>query len=240
MEPGIYALCEVESLAFQGTGANDKFWAPDKKREPGWPTVEIRYLRNYLGNPLSLDRLRAERPQISGLLLNGFQAASFPIPAEDFREVMALLGEELDDLPSPTKQSEITADKLAEIEQRYLHASPEVKERLSRFIERGPVGTLLKRVTGFKCQVCEALGLNSTGFLKPNGEPYVEAHHVMPVSEGQIGSLATSNVMIVCANHHRQMHYGGIEVVIANSRFGFMIDGRQVQIARLESLAGKY
>jgi hypothetical protein len=74
-------------------------WAPGQAREPGWPTVKLRYLRTYLGDPLTIERLQAEKPDISGLLLNGFQAASFPIPADDFRAVLALLGEKADSLP---------------------------------------------------------------------------------------------------------------------------------------------
>jgi hypothetical protein len=233
MEPGIYALCEVESEAFEGTGAGDEFWATGEEREPGWPTVKIRYLRTYLGNPLTIERLRTEKPHISGLVLNGLQAASFPIPANDFREVVELLGEELNELPSPPEEPEATTDKLTEIEQRYLRASPEVKERVSRTIERGPIGNLLKRATGFKCQICEALGHNPVGFLKPNGEPYVEAHHAMPVAKKEIGSLASSNVMILCANHHRQLHYGGIDVVIEAMTFDFTIDGTVIKIPRL-------
>jgi predicted RNA-binding protein with PUA-like domain len=237
MEPGIYALCEVESEVFDGTGAGDEFWAPGQEREPGWPTVKIRYLRSYLRNPLTMERLRTAKPHISGLLLNGFQGSSFPISATDFREVMTLLGEDIDHLPSPSGQPEIAADMLAAVEQKYLHASPEVKERLSKKIERGPIGALLKRVIGFKCQVCDVLDFNPLGFVKPNGEHYVEAHHVMPVSKKEIGSLATSNIMILCANHHRQMHYGGIDVVVGTTTFDFVIDGKQVMITRLGASA---
>lgn len=233
MKPGIYALCEVESKAFEGTGSADEFWAPGEEREPGWPTVKIGYLRTYLGNPLTIERLRAEKPHISGLLLRGFQAASFPIPSTDFREVMALLGEELEELPSPAGQAEVTVDTLADIEQKYLHACPEVKERVSRTIERGPVGALLKQATGFSCQICAALRLDPIGFLKPNGEPYVEAHHAMPVAKREIGSLAISNVMIVCANHHRQLHHGGIDMVIGMTTFDFTIGATRIKIPRL-------
>jgi hypothetical protein len=81
LESGIYALCEVESEAFDGTGASSEFWAPGAERAPGWPTVNIRYLHAYVTNPLTIERLRTERPDISGLLINGFQAASFPITA---------------------------------------------------------------------------------------------------------------------------------------------------------------
>jgi predicted restriction endonuclease len=123
-------------------------------------------------------------------------------------------------------------DNIATLERKFIHASPEVKQRLSRYIERGRVGSQVKRALGFKCQICEALGRQPLGFLKTNGEPYVEAHHVMPVSERQVGSLAVSNIMVVCANHHRQMHYGGINVEIGESTFDFTIEERMLNIRR--------
>jgi hypothetical protein len=233
LEPGIYALCEVESEAFDGTGASDEFWADGQARAPGWPTVKLRYLRNFLNNPLTIERLKAEKPDTSELLLNGFQAASFPISARDFRAVLALLGEEPDDLPSTETSADVTPDKLAALEKKYLHASPEVKERLGTTIERGPIGRLVKQLTGFKCQLCDGLGLNPIGFLKPNGEPYVEAHHVMPVSKTEIGSLSASNVMTLCPNHHREIHYGAIDVVVNPTSFDLTIGGTPVTIPRL-------
>ena len=97
---GIYALCEVESEAFPGTGANDEFWAIRiEPGVPGWPTIKIRYLRTYQENPLTIDTLRAAKPEISPLLLDGFQAASFPISSEDFHAIMEFLGENPDSLP---------------------------------------------------------------------------------------------------------------------------------------------
>src|ERR1700675_672168 len=68
-----------------------------------------------ISSPLSL--IGYER--LSELLLNGFQAASFRISAADFRAVLSLLGEELDDLPSPARQAEVTPDRLAELEKKY-------------------------------------------------------------------------------------------------------------------------
>lgn len=233
LEAGIYALCEVESEAFDGTSASSEFWAPGAERAPGWPTVNIRYLHAYVANPLTIERLRAERPDISGLLINGFQAASFPITTRDFHAVMELLGETLDELPRPADDEDTTADQLAALERKYLHASPEVKTRVSKSIERGPVGRLVKKMTGFKCQVCAALGHDPIGFLKENGEPYVEAHHVMPVSTKQVGSLSASNVVTVCANHHRQLHYGGIDVTISDEFFYLVVSNTPLKIPRL-------
>jgi predicted HNH restriction endonuclease/predicted RNA-binding protein with PUA-like domain len=232
LEAGIYALCEVDSTAFDGTGASSEFWAPGAERAPGWPTVNIRYLKSYAARPLTIEQLRTERPDVSRLLLNGFQAASFPITDRDFHAVMALLGEDLDEL-APSPNDNPVADQLAALERKYMNASPEVKVRVSKGIERGPVGNLVKKTNGFKCQVCEALGNNPIGFLKKNGEPYIEAHHVMPVSTKEVGSLSASNVMTVCANHHRQLHYGGIEVRISDKTFELQMGGLPITIQRL-------
>lgn len=230
--PGVYALCRVESEAFPGSGANGDFWAPGEAREVGWPTVRVRYLRTYLHHPVTIERLRAEAPGISRLILDGFQAASFPISADDFREVAALLDEGLDDLPSPAEASQITPDTLAVIEEKYRHASPEVKDKLSKTIERGPVGAHVKRAMGFRCQLCAALGQNPISFLKKNDEFYVEAHHVMPVSKKEVGSLAASNIMVLCANHHRQMHYGRVDVVIQATAFDVTVEGITVSVPK--------
>ena len=233
LEAGIYGLCEVESVAFDGTGAASDFWSVGTERAPGWPTVKIRYLRSYLGNPLTIERLRTERADVSGLLLNGFQASSFPISAHDFHAVMDLLKEDLDALPLPAGLETIAADQLAEVEEQFINASPEVKTKVSKYIERGPIGGLVKMHNGFKCQICDALGQKPVGFIKRNGQPYVEAHHVMPVAKKQVGSLSASNVMTVCANHHRQLHYGGIDVIITAETFVFSVDGVQLHIPRL-------
>lgn len=233
LEPGIYALCEVESHAFPGTGAAEGFWADGAGREPGWPTVNIRYLRAYPTNSVPIARLRDEAPHLPDLLLTGHQAASFPISLEDFRTVLEFLKEDPEALPSPEAETDVTAAQVAAMEAKYLQASPEVKIRLAKSIERGPVGALVKKANGYKCQLCEALGQEATGFVKSNGQPYVEAHHVMPVSTNQIGSLAVSNVMTLCANHHRQLHYDPlIAVEIGATAFEIAIAGRTVSIPR--------
>ncbi len=233
LDAGIYALCEIESEAYDGTGAGDEFWAPGEGREPGWPTVKVRYLRSYFDRPLTIEKLRAEKPDISPLLLNGFQAASFPIPPNDFRAVMDLLGESEEELPQPVDDQDVTIDKLAVLEKQFLRASPEVKEKLSKTIERGKIGALVKKANGFKCQLCETMGRNPISFLKKNGDPYVEAHHVMPVWKKEIGSLSASNVMTLCANHHREVHYGDVQVTISDSTFDVLIAGKVYQLKRL-------
>lgn len=232
LDAGIYAICEVVSSSFPGTGANDEFWGVGEGREPGWPTVKIRYMHIDRENPLTIETLKEKGPELSSLLLNGFQGATFPISGADFRHVADLLNYDLDDMPPITAESDTTGEKLASLEKQFLKASPEIKERVSRTIERGPVGHAVKKALGFKCQLCYAMGLHPLGFAKKNGEFYVEAHHVMPVAALQLGSLAASNIMVLCANHHRQIHYGRVQVLIAAGTFNVILDGTEYRIAR--------
>ena len=111
---------------------------------------------------------------------------------------------------------------------------PVLKLRLvsSKGIERGPIGRELKRANGFRCQLCAALGLNPIGFIKQNGEPYVEAHHVMPVHIGELGLLSASNIITLCANHHREMHYGSVDTAIEEHNFKFKFSGKEIVIPR--------
>jgi 5-methylcytosine-specific restriction protein A len=42
-------------------------------------------------------------------------------------------------------------------------------------------------------------------FTKPNGQPYIEAHHIIPISVG--GLDIDWNIALVCAHHHRMAHF---------------------------------
>jgi len=231
LEPGIYAICQVLTEPYEATGASDEFWFSGNERDKGWPTVGIRYLKTFLDSPLRIETLQEKAPGVSKQLLNGFQGSTFPLSAADFRTVVDLLGMQNDDLPKPQDAPDL-AKMLQDIEDKYKDAAPEVRQRQSQYIERGPVGAKLKKLNGFKCQICEALGRNPIAFRKPSGEPYVEAHHVMPVSKLEKGSLHAANIMTVCANHHRQLHYGGVDVSIGDESFGLEIEGQMISITR--------
>lgn len=124
------------------------------------------------------------------------------------------------------------AARVAELERKALNETPEARTKTSVVIERGPIGNAVKKANNYKCQVCEALDLPVHSFLKPNGVPYVEAHHVVPVSKLHIGSLAATNILTVCANHHRQLHYGRVSVEIREWDFAIDIDAQTILVAR--------
>lgn len=137
----------------------------------------------------------------------------------------------------PSARPDADAMKLAAQERELLGKAPEVRERVSKSIERGPIGQRLKRLNGYSCQICEVTGNGPGSFLKCNGERYVEAHHVTPVSEKEIGSLAAANIIILCANHHRQLHYGDVTLDRTESSFELLIEGEVISIKRFALVA---
>lgn len=56
-----------------------------------------------------------------------------------------------------------------------------------------------KRTNGF-CDLCEM----PAPFLGPDGEPYLEAHHIIWLSNG--GEDSIENMVALCPNCHRKMH----------------------------------
>jgi len=136
-------------------------------------------------------------------------------------EIVELINEELVD----------NLDEIRKIEEKYKYVKPIVKEFISKRIERGNFADKIKKLNNFKCLICERLNKSPYVFKKDNGDYYIEVHHIIPVAELQIGSLSTANLITVCPNHHRQIHYGKFEIVENNDlRFIFRIDNQLIHI----------
>jgi 5-methylcytosine-specific restriction protein A len=132
------------------------------------------------------------------------------------------------------KCSPDTLSGINELESKMRNQQPEVKHRISTYIERGAIASKVKKLTGYKCLVCEALGLPPHSFFKCNGDYYIETHHVEPVSIPKKGVLSVSNLMTVCANHHRQLHYGNSEIVGQSDKyFTIKLDEQVIQVAKI-------
>ncbi|WP_156393057.1 HNH endonuclease signature motif containing protein [Rhizobium sp. Root1220] len=52
------------------------------------------------------------------------------------------------------------------------------------------------------CEACDELA----PFVRDDGEPYLEVHHVRPLAEG--GPDSADNTIAVCPTCHRRLHYG--------------------------------
>jgi len=112
--------------------------------------------------------------------------------------------------------------------------TPEKRKRYIEVLERGNISNKVKKDSGYKCQICEVLGLDPLGFKKKNSdEYYVEAHHVTPVASQKKGILHPRNLICVCANHHRQIHYGNVELLKSEEdKFIFKIEEKIIEVKR--------
>lgn len=125
-------------------------------------------------------------------------------------------------------------DSILRLENKMKRTTPEVKQRISSFIERGAISNKVKRMTGYKCQICEARGQDPYSFKKSDGVYYIESHHIEPVSSKKLGVLSITNIITVCANHHRQLHYGNayLESDLGES-FLFKIEGEKIMVEKI-------
>jgi 5-methylcytosine-specific restriction protein A len=64
------------------------------------------------------------------------------------------------------------------------------------------VASYVLRESGGNCECCSS----TAPFLKSNGVPYLEVHHVKTLSAG--GTDFITNTVAVCPNCHRELHYG--------------------------------
>lgn len=65
-----------------------------------------------------------------------------------------------------------------------------------------------KRRFGLFC-ICTGC---SNSFIKDDGTPYVEVHHIIPLCKG--GEDAVWNLAVLCAHHHRKAHYANVRTRI--------------------------
>jgi len=120
---------------------------------------------------------------------------------------------------------------LKQLNTRYADTSPKERSRLAqKFLDRGSAVTnALKSLLGAKCQIC-----GWSGFLKKNGkECFIEAHHLVQVAEKEEGSLCTDNIILVCPNCHREIHYGKKFSVTSDADYiDIVLSGQKARIKR--------
>lgn len=89
--------------------------------------------------------------------------------------------------------------------------TPELIAVTTRIYKRSPyvVAEVLSRANG-KCQSCNS----DAPFLKVDGTPFLEVHHIEWLSNG--GEDSVKNAIALCPNCHRQAHYGVLDLVPVN------------------------
>ncbi|RTE52769.1 EVE domain-containing protein [Arenibacter aquaticus] len=236
LQAGIYGIIEIMSQAQPMLDSDGQFWLNQNKYGEKRLRVKIRYIKKLLDNPILLRDLQNLTDfQNEKALLNGRQASSWSIKKDTFDKILEHAESNIA-VVSEVKTTELNdyAD-LQKFEAKYFNATPRVKAIVNRRIERGDISKAVKKINNYECLVCKTLGLNPHGFKKRNGEFYVETHHIIPVSELQQGSLGTLNLLTVCANHHRQLHYGNVKLIENNDKyFEFTIDNQQIRIDKIK------
>lgn len=233
--PGIYGIVEVISEATIRKSGPDKYRLEWSDKEFKKPIVEIRYLKNLLSKPLLLTSLSNNKAiKKDKYLIRGFQASSMPLEKDAFEEIINLIddGEVIYEKIEPSRVDSM--DAIRTLEEKYKNATPQVKAVISKRIERGPLAQKLKKIAQYKCLVCEQLDQDPHTFKKSNGEYFIEAHHVIQVVEKSKGVLGVNNIITICPNHHRQLHYGDSTLLENNDKFfKYKIDGKEITINKL-------
>jgi 5-methylcytosine-specific restriction endonuclease McrA len=113
---------------------------------------------------------------------------------QDLREAKRRQGEsgEID-----LEEQDLLADLSRDISLRKKRVVIEQIQRHTKIAKR------LKALYHNECQICRFT------FAKKNGELYSESHHIIPL--GRKGSDRIDNIIILCPNCHRQLHYANIK-----------------------------
>lgn len=94
MKKGIYAIVEIIGSPFQQKKSKSDFKINPNKDESGRFVVPIKYIRNYIDNPVLFSDIENDIViKSDSYLLKGIQAASMPLLEDAFNRIL-LYGEE--------------------------------------------------------------------------------------------------------------------------------------------------
>ena len=233
LERGVYAIVKITGDPEMMYDNDDPYWLDEEKKNEQVMRVAVTFTHNLIDKPVLIDGLpRANEIEKVAAVLTGHRTITAEVPKSDFDIILENCEANLDSLLSLEKEPVSEHIDIVMAEKKYVNETPQVKERLSKYIERGGIAKAIKKHYDYECLICKALSLPSKGFLKRNKEPYIETHHFFPVSDLKQGSLGVNNLMTLCANHHREIHYGMIDSIESNDIY-FVIEMND-QIYRIE------
>jgi predicted restriction endonuclease len=101
------------------------------------------------------------------------------------------------------------------MDDKYRNLTPEQRNIfVNAHLDRGStIIRAIKNLLGAKCQIC-----GYEGFEKLDGNKYIEAHHLSQLALLSPGSLCSDNIILVCPNCHREIHYGKYVEVSSNEK----------------------
>lgn len=240
LESGVYAIVQVISEPEYKEDNDNEFYANIEDATKIKWRVRIKIIKNLISTPIIFNEENNIFLNKDKYLIKGHQSATMPLLKYVYDEIINLLANNTslftyEDIINEEKYQFGDNKRGIEVLNRfYENVDIKKKEKIIKIIERGRIANEFKKHIGFKCQICEALNHNSYSFKKRNGEYYSEAHHVIPVNEISKTKLSIDNLISVCANHHRQIHYGDVELITNNELYiEYSIDGEVVKVKKL-------
>lgn len=112
-------------------------------------------------------------------------------------------------LPFPLDNEDEVSDlqrKIDDYNNRFKAVAPKKRKIISEQISRpGSITDHIKKLLDYTCQIC-----NEQGFIQINGTRYIEAHHINELHKLIPGSYCSDNIVILCANCHRKIHFAEV------------------------------
>ena len=104
-------------------------------------------------------------------------------------------------------------------------SAPEESESIVKRVKRNwELAAILKELYDGRCQIC------GFTFTTTAGKPYSEAAHLTPISKREPNLDVKDNLVILCANHHKMLDRGGLEITYESSELTAQIDGKPTSI----------
>jgi 5-methylcytosine-specific restriction endonuclease McrA len=98
--------------------------------------------------------------------------------------------------------AQIDMESLRDRASRINHNPTSVEQIIRTYPRNSVLKNYVKRRSNYSCEIPNC---NYVGFLKSDGEQYIEVHHIIPLSEG--GEDSIFNTVALCPNCHRAIHY---------------------------------
>lgn len=148
---------------------------------------------------------------------------------EDEEEVLKRIEDEIidDDLNNfiidiDSKGIKDIEEIIALLDEKY-KGKPEYKTKISRFIKRPtPLRDAIIERYGTTCKICK-----KEGFLKKTKNRYCELHHMIELNNEAPSTLQSWNILVLCPNCHKQMHFGNVQSKFLNPGWEIIIDGKK-------------
>lgn len=199
-------------------------YIPFKRHVP--VTIDGHFLETSMVRPADFrgNAVRHISDEVATLILSQAQTE-----APWYWDATAPLANDADDL----SDREQLQKRLARLDREYSNMEPQSRRTfLLQLNRQSSVARLVKELRGTTCSICDM-----PGFLKRDGSKYAEVHHVEELSTGNPGVLGSDNMIVVCANCHRKLHYADVDICRSTGGWKIVINGETHHVARFCSLA---